>query len=37
MPADLRKRCDFGNDLWTFWDGFQTLPTPSQPLQDKGS
>ena len=31
------ERCEIDNDLWTFGDGFQTLPKPSKPLQHKGS
>ena len=33
---ELRKRCNFGNDPWTLWDGFQTLPRPSPPSLTRG-
>ena len=36
VSLEQDKRCKFGNDPWTLWDGFQTLPRPWKPLPDKG-
>ena len=39
LPANRSntpKRCHFGNDPWTLWDGFQTLPSRSRSRLTRG-